>query len=71
MDGYCGRCSGIKVLVLGVIFLANAFLFKWDPWTLIGALLVIGGIVHIVKPSCGCGSGCCMPTDAPLKKKKR
>ena len=69
MDGYCGKCSGASWIVLGVIVLLNWWFGIVNWWALVGALLVLCGIMHVVKPSCGCGGGCCMPE--MTKKKKR
>ena len=66
MDGYCTRCSGISTLIAGVVFLLNAWFSLIDPWILLGLVLALAGLGHIVKPSCGCGGGCCMP-EAPVK----
>lgn len=69
MDTYCGKCSGATILVVGLLFLVNYWLLQWDWWLLIGLLLTIGGIIRIVKPDCGCGDGCCVPTEKPKKRK--
>lgn len=72
MDSYCSKCSGASTLVVGLIFLANYWFLNWDWWLVIGLLLVIGGIIHIAKPSCGCDSGCCAAEmEKPAAKKRK
>ena len=53
MWGMCSKCSAWKMLIVGIIFLVNVywpFVSNW--WTLVGALLVIGGIVKLAMPCC-------------------
>ena len=51
----CGRCKGIGLLVVGILVLANAVWSFVDWWLLVGALLVLKGLVMLVKPNgCGC-----------------
>ncbi|GEM_PF-5811462 len=62
-DGVCARCHGGKKLVLGVLVLAWALLKPDLDWRLVlGALLVLMGILKMVKPMCG--------HSMPDKKKK-
>jgi len=51
-DGMCSRCHAGKLLLLGILVLANSIwaVLGWDIF--IGALLIIGGLVKLVKPSC-------------------
>ncbi len=63
-EGMCHKCMGIKFLVLGLIFVGNYWAlqnlntgFNW--WLLIGLLMVVGGIVKMVKPHCGCKGMVC------------
>lgn len=55
--GYCSMCSGWQWIVLGAVFLVNAYMAFLSLDKLIGVLLVIAGIVKLVKP--GCGHCCC------------
>lgn len=57
-DGMCHKCKGISLLVVGAVVIANHYLdmVKWP--LLIGALLVLGGVMKMVKPHCGCGVPC-------------
>lgn len=54
-DGKC-YCKGIALIVLGLILVANEYWGWTDPWYLLGALLVIGGIVKLFMPCC-CKAG--------------
>jgi len=68
---YCSKCVGVKKAVLGVLILLNFFVWpKWtgfDGWVaFFGVLFLLGGIVRVLKPSCGCCNESC---DMPAKKK--
>lgn len=61
--GICGRCHGVMKVVFGLLLLLNAFVWPlwigidgWVAW--LAVLMVIGGLVKLVKPTCGhcCGS---------------
>jgi len=55
--GMCTKCHAGKYIVVGLILLANYYWLKWDIWVLIGALLVLKGLLKLVKPNCPhCGS---------------
>ena len=53
-NGYCAKCNGGCLLVVGLIILANQYwnLISW--WTLLGALIAIGGFMKIIMPMCPC-----------------
>lgn len=68
--GFCGKCRGMKTLVVGVLMLINYFFWPkltgLDGWIIFFAfLLVLSGIVHSMKSSCG---HC--EIEMPIKKKK-
>ena len=68
--GICGKCHGAKKVVVGLLLLLNAFVWpKWmgvDGWVAwLAVLLVVGGVLMLVKPTCGHCS-----TDMPKKGKK-
>ena len=67
-DGVCGKCHGVKKIVLGALLLLNAFV--WPQWTdLTGwiswfaVLMIVVGLLKSFKPSCG-------HCEAPKKGKK-
>jgi len=69
--GYCSRCKGMSTIVLGVLVWLNIVWWSWDWWKLVGTLLLVGGLVRVFKPSCGCcEEGTCMPKKAEKKTKK-
>ncbi|MBI3033750.1 hypothetical protein HYY72_01180 [Candidatus Woesearchaeota archaeon] len=67
--GVCHKCSGAKVLVIGVIVLVNWYLKLVDWALLIGALMVLGGLLKLVKPHCPCGVSCSVCAPAPSSGK--
>jgi uncharacterized membrane protein HdeD (DUF308 family) len=52
MCGMCGRCHGGMKLVAGLVFLANQFYANYDPWAVVGALLVLGGLSRMAMTMC-------------------
>jgi len=71
-EGICNKCCSVKFVVIGILVLAwnwyitgTGQLFGKDWPTFIGALLVLKGILHMAKPTCGHVDE--MPT---VKKKK-
>lgn len=53
-EGYCGKCQGYKLLVLGILILVNFYWLKWDWWLFVGAVFVLKGLLMTWKPSCPC-----------------
>lgn len=53
-DGVCGKCHGMKLIVLGIVLLAWALWIPDVKWqVVIGGLIALGGLLKIVKPVCG------------------
>ena len=50
--GMCGKCHAGKLLVLGVLVILNSMWSFLDWGLFIGALLVLGGLLKLVKPMC-------------------
>ena len=63
--GMCTKCHASKYIVVGLVLLANQLYLKWDIWVVIGALLVLKGVLKLVKPNCPH----CEPM--PMKKGKK
>ncbi|NQV91202.1 hypothetical protein HQ489_01900 [Candidatus Woesearchaeota archaeon] len=73
----CRKCHSAHKIVLGLLLLLNAFV--WPKWTdltgwisFVAVLMVIGGLLHLAKSSCGhCGTS--MPAKAakPANKGKK
>jgi len=52
--GACGKCRAGKWLVVGLAILANNLWWpKYNDWAFVGGLLALGGLLHMMKPSCG------------------
>jgi len=65
-SGICGKCHGVKKLVLGVLVLGWAWLLPSLDWRFVlGGLLVLVGVLKLVKPMCG---HCAMPEKSGKKK---
>ena len=52
MGGYCHQCRGWKLIIIGLIFLWNAYWPFLDIWKIIGFLLVLGGLGKLIMPCC-------------------
>ena len=65
-DGVCGKCHATKFIVVGLVLIANQLWLKWDIWVVIGALLVLKGVMKLAMPG-GCGH--CR--EMPAKKGKK
>ncbi|MEK6891744.1 MAG: hypothetical protein AABX25_01030 [Nanoarchaeota archaeon] len=66
-DGVCSKCWGSKWIVFGLILVANQMWFKWDVWVVVGALLILKGVMKLAMPS-GCGH---CATGMPAKKGRK
>ena len=51
-DGACSKCHAGKLLIVGVLVLANAFWSFLDWGVFIGLLLVLVGLLKLLKPMC-------------------
>jgi len=50
--GTCSKCHAGKLLVLGVLVILNTLWSFLDWGVFIGALLILGGLLMLVKPMC-------------------
>ena len=66
--GICGKCKGMKVALVGLLVLLNAWkgFLTWPMF--FGLIILLWGLSCWMKPSCGCDSGMCMPE---MGKKRR
>ena len=50
--GACPKCHAFCWLIVGLIFLINAYWPFADWWTLVGILFVLKGLVKMMMPTC-------------------
>jgi len=51
-DGACMKCHGAKLLVIGLLVIANQQWLNWNWWLFIGALLALLGLARMMWPHC-------------------
>ena len=56
------RCMAMKLLVMGIVLILVRLYTAWDIWIVIGALLVVKGVLLFMMPVCRCNA-------KPTKKK--
>jgi len=55
MDECCSsKCWAMKLLVVGLVFILNQYLFKFDIWVVIGVIMIIKAIMMFIMPTCMC-----------------
>ena len=52
-DGVCAKCSAGKFIVVGVAVLLTAIKWPDKIWHVLGALLILKGLIKWAMPSCG------------------
>ncbi|MBI3035703.1 hypothetical protein HYY71_05265 [Candidatus Woesearchaeota archaeon] len=50
--GMCAKCHAGKYIVLGAVVLLTAQYWPDYIWHVLGALLVVKGVLKLVKPNC-------------------
>lgn len=60
----------MQKIVLGAVVLANYWWGFVEWWLLVGAVLVLMGILKMVMPTCPCNKGMCEPEMPKGRKKK-
>ncbi len=76
MGCMCKTCKGVMKIVVGGLLLLNAFVWPlwlgvdgWVSW--LAVLMVLGGVLKLVMPTCPhCAALCGGMMDAGDKKKK-
>ena len=64
-DGVCAKCHSAKFIVVGIVVLATAVKWPGKIWHVLGALLILKGLIKLAMPTCG---HC---KEMPMKKGKR
>ena len=59
-DGVCSKCWSTKYIVVGAVVLLTAIYWPGYIWHVLGALLVLKGVVKMAMPQ-GCGHCASMP----------
>jgi membrane-bound ClpP family serine protease len=54
MEGCTPQCKAMKLLVFGIVLILVRLFTTWDIWVVIGALLVIKGLLMLMMPKCCC-----------------
>ncbi|MBT3297672.1 hypothetical protein HN385_02015 [archaeon] len=52
------KCVAMKMLIIGVILILVRLFTSWDIWVVLGAILVLKGILLLIKPMCPCHGKC-------------
>lgn len=64
--GYCAKCWGGKLVVVGVVVLATAIYWPGYIWHVLGVLLILKGLMKFAMPHCPD----CKPESGMKKGKK-
>lgn len=55
MDYDCKpACQGITFLIIGIALILIKLYTAWDMWVVIGALIIILGLIKLICPVCPC-----------------
>ena len=50
--GSCHKCLGLKIFILGILILLNAYM-AWFSWAVfIGGVIALKGLIHMLMPNC-------------------
>jgi hypothetical protein len=63
---YCRKCQALTSIALGLLIILS-LLFMWNIWYVIAVALVIGGVVLLFMPTCGCEIRATKPAKAKAK----
>ena len=48
------QCKACMLIVLGIILVLVRLYTAWDIWLVIGAILIVKGIIKLIMPNCYC-----------------
>ena len=51
-EEYCPKCKAMQLIVVGAVVLANYWWNFVNWWLLVGALLVLAGVLKLIMPGC-------------------
>ena len=54
MENHTPQCIAAKMLVIGIVLILVRLYTQWDIWVVIGAILVIKGILMFLMPMGKC-----------------
>jgi len=52
MEGVCHKCFAWKLIAIGAIIVSVRIYTTWDIWVVLGAILILKGVLHLAKPKC-------------------
>ena len=70
-EEYCPKYKAMQLIVVGAVVLANYWWNFVNWWLLVGALLVLAGVLKLIMPCCPCNKAACEAPAPKAARKKR